>query len=47
MQLNLIGLNNWLETVPAKSWFVALRIYGPLKPWIEKTWRPGEIELVK
>lgn len=39
--------NNWLETVPAKSWFVILRIYGPLEPWIEKTWRPGEVELIK
>jgi hypothetical protein len=39
--------NNWLETVPAKSWFVILRIYGPLEPWIEKTWRPGEVELVE
>jgi len=39
--------NNWIETVPGKSWFVALRMYSPLKPWIEKTWRPGEIELVK
>jgi hypothetical protein len=39
--------NNWLETVPGKGWFVALRIYGPLEPWIEKTWRPGEIELVE
>jgi hypothetical protein len=39
--------NNWLETVPGKGWFVALRMYGPLEPWIEKTWRPGEIELVK
>jgi hypothetical protein len=39
--------NNWLETVPDKSWFVILRMYGPLKPWLEKTWRPGEVELVK
>jgi hypothetical protein len=39
--------NNWLETIPGKSWFVALRMYGPLDPWIEKTWRPSEIELVK
>jgi len=39
--------NNWLETIPEKGWFVVLRIYGPLEPWIEKTWRPGEIELVK
>jgi hypothetical protein len=39
--------NNWLATVPGKGWFVALRMDGPLEPWIEKTWRPGEIELVK
>jgi len=38
---------NWLQTVPGKSWFIALRMYGPLQPWIDQTWRPGEIELVK
>ncbi len=37
---------NWLETVPGKSWFTILRMYGPLEPWIDQTWRPGEIELV-
>jgi hypothetical protein len=37
---------NWLQTVPGKSWFTILRMYGPLEPWINKTWRPGEIELV-
>jgi hypothetical protein len=24
-----------------------LRLYCPLDPWYDKTWRPGEIELVK
>jgi hypothetical protein len=38
---------NWLQTVPGKSWFIILRMYGPLEPWIDKTWRPGEIELVQ
>ena len=38
---------NWLQTVPRKSWFAILRMYGPLEPWIEQTWRPGEIELVE
>jgi hypothetical protein len=38
---------NWLETVPGKGWFVVLRMYGPLQPWIDKTWRPGEIELIE
>lgn len=38
---------NWLETVPGKAWFTVLRMYGPLEPWIKKTWRPSEIELVE
>jgi hypothetical protein len=38
---------NWLETIPEKSWFVILRMYGPLEPWFDKTWRPSEIELDK
>lgn len=38
---------NWLQTVPGKSWFTILRMYGPLEPWINKTWRPGEITLVE
>ena len=39
--------NNWLQTIPGKSWFVILRMYGPLEPWLNKTWRPSEIELAK
>lgn len=38
---------NWIATVPNKSWFALLRLYGPLEPWFDKTWRPGEIEPVK
>lgn len=38
---------NWLETVPGKSWFIILRMYGPLQPWIDKAWRPGEVTLVR
>ena len=38
---------NCLQTVPGKSWFCILRMYGPLEPWIDKSWRPSEIELVK
>ena len=22
------------------------RLYGPLQPWFDKTWRPGDLELV-
>jgi hypothetical protein len=38
---------NWLQTVPRKSWFVILRMYGPTEPWIKQTWRPSEIGLMK
>ena len=33
---------NWIQTVPGKSWFPMLRLYGPLEAWFDKTWRPGE-----
>ena len=39
--------NNWVQTMPGKGWSVIFRLYSPLKPWFDKTWRPGEIELVK
>ena len=39
--------NNWVQTIPGKGWWVALRLYGPLEPWFDKTWRPGEIEQIK
>ena len=39
--------SNWIQTVPEKSWFILLRMYGPLEPWLNKTWRPSELELVK
>ena len=38
---------NWIQTVPGKGWFTILRLYGPLEPWFDKTWRPGEIELIE
>jgi hypothetical protein len=37
---------NWVQTLPGKGWFVALRLYGPLESWFDKTWRPGEIQPV-
>ena len=37
--------HNWIQTKPGKGWLMILRLYGPLQPWFDKTWRPGEIEL--
>jgi len=36
---------NWVQTIPGQTWFTILRLYGPLEPWFNKSWRPGEIEL--
>ncbi|MCM2374385.1 DUF1254 domain-containing protein [Aporhodopirellula aestuarii] len=38
--------HNWIQTVPNKGWYPLLRLYGPLEPWFDKTWRPGEFEPV-
>ncbi len=35
---------NWIQTVPNKSWFPILRLYGPLEPWFDKAWQPSEIQ---
>ena len=38
---------NWIQTVPGKAFWLILRLYGPLEPWFDKTWRPGKIELLE
>jgi hypothetical protein len=37
---------NWIQTDPKKGWWTILRLYSPLPPFFDKSWRPGEIELV-
>jgi hypothetical protein len=39
--------SNWVQTTPGKGWNTLLRLYGPLQPWFDKTWKPGDFELVK
>ncbi len=38
---------NWIQTVPGKGWNMLLRLYGPLDPWFDKSWRPGDPEAVE
>jgi len=38
---------NWIATAPGKGLFVVFRLYGPLEPWYDRSWRLGEPELVK
>ncbi len=36
---------NWVQTMPGKGYNVLLRLYGPLEPWFDQTWQPGDFEL--
>ena len=33
--------------MPGKGYFAILRLYGPTKAAIDKSWKPGDIEKVK
>ena len=38
--------SNWVQTMPGKGWNVLLRLYGPLEPWFDKTWKPSDLERI-
>lgn len=38
---------NWVQTMPGKSFSCIMRLYGPLEPWFDKTWRPGDFKVEK
>jgi len=42
-----VSAGNWIQTDPKKGWFTVLRLYSPLQSFFDKSWRMGEIELVK
>jgi len=42
-----VASGNWIQTVPGKGWFTILRLYSPLPSFFDKSWRAGEIKLVK
>jgi hypothetical protein len=35
---------SWVQTMPGRGYNVILRLYGPLEPWFDQTWRPGDFE---
>jgi hypothetical protein len=37
---------NWVQTIPGKGWNSLLRLYAPLQPWFDKSWKPGDFERV-
>ncbi len=38
---------NWIQTLPGKGWFLMIRLYSPLPPFFDKSWKAGEPEEVK
>ena len=37
---------NLIETIPGKGWFMAFRLYGPLQPWFDQTWKLNNVEVI-
>jgi hypothetical protein len=42
-----VARGNWVQTDPKKGWFNILRLYSPKSAFFDKSWQPGEIELVQ
>jgi hypothetical protein len=38
---------NWVKTIPGEGWEILLRLYGPLEPYFDRTWKPDDIVRVK
>ena len=38
------GTGNWIRTLAGKGWFSILRLYGPLEGYMDKSWKPSDIE---
>jgi hypothetical protein len=38
---------NWIQTIPGEGWFTLPRLYAPLEPILDHTWRWNDIELVE
>ncbi len=37
---------NWVKTIPGEGWFTLPRLYAPMEPILDKTWRWNDIEQV-
>jgi hypothetical protein len=38
---------NWIRALAGKGFFLYFRFYGPLQAYYDKTWRPGDVELMR
>ncbi len=37
---------NWIQTAPGKGWNAVFRLYGPEQAWFDRSWSPGDVELL-
>ncbi|WP_328723509.1 DUF1254 domain-containing protein [Streptomyces sp. NBC_00247] len=37
------GESNWVQTLPGRHWFSYFRLYGPQEPYLDRTWKLGDI----
>jgi len=42
-----VARGNWIQTIPGKGFIPCLRLYSPLEPFFDKSWRPSEVKLVE
>ena len=40
------GESNWVQTLPGRHWFSYFRLYGPLEPYLDHSWKLGDITAV-
>ena len=41
-----VSRGNWIQSDPNKGWLAILRLYSPLEPFFDKSWRISEVEPV-
>ncbi|GLK17984.1 DUF1254 domain-containing protein [Herbiconiux flava] len=41
------GEANWVQTIPGRHWFSYFRFYGPLEPYLDRSWKLGDITAVE
>ena len=34
------------QTAPGKAWFAYFRLYGPLEPYLDRSWKLSDFEVV-
>ena len=39
--------SNWIKTLPGKGWFTSFRLYGPTKPYFDRSWVLPDIEKIR